>query len=148
MPSRRKLAHWTSAFIGERSSTLLRSLNLFYATMRCRERCSVTRPPTLQQALVAAVNRLRREGLRRGPHGCSGAAGNGSASATVWHFCGFCGPSEDAIQTKTPLCNSWRHGFARSRRDLTIFVGRGGDSSSRFLFREAVSDQRRPGSAH
>ena len=63
----------------------------------------------------------------------------------VWPFRGQSGDSENA---KTPLCNSWRHGFARSRRDQTICVARGGDSSSGFLFREAVSDLRRPGSAH
>ena len=75
----------------------------------------------------------------------SGASWNRNATPLVWHFCG---PGEDSEHAKTPLCNSWRHGFARSRGDLTICVARGGDSSSRFLFREAVSDLRRPGSAH
>ena len=42
------------------------------------------------------------------------------------------GGSEDA---KTPLCITWRHGFARSRRDLTVCVAKGGACSSGFLFR-------------
>ena len=39
------------------------------------------------------------------------------------------GESEDA---KTPLCTTWRYGFARSRRDLTIGVAKGRTCSSRF----------------
>ena len=74
----------------------------------------------------------------------SGAACHRAASPPVWHFCG---PSADSEYAKTTLCNSWRHGFARSRRDLTICVAKGGASSSGFLFRKAASDLRRPGSA-
>ena len=40
---------------------------------------------------------------------------------------GETGGSEDA---KTPLCTTWRYGFARSRRDLTICVAKGGACSS------------------
>ena len=57
---------------------------------------------------------------------------------------GVSGESEDA---KTPLCTTWRYGFARSRRDLTICVAKRGACSSRFLFRKAASDPWRPGSA-
>ena len=54
--------------------------------------------------------------------------------AQVWHLSGrgVSGESEDA---KTPLCITWRYGLARSRRDLTICVVRGGACSSGFLFR-------------
>ena len=44
--------------------------------------------------------------------------------------------SEDA---KTVLCTIWRYGFARSWRDLTICVAKGGACSSGFLFRKAAS---------
>ena len=46
------------------------------------------------------------------------------------------GESEEA---KAPLCTTWSHGFARSRRDLTICMAKGGACSSRFLFRKAAS---------
>ena len=66
--------------------------------------------------------------------------------AQVWHSFrrGVSGDSEDA---KRPLCTTWRYGFARSRRDLSICVAKGGACSSRFLFWKAASDLRRPGSA-
>ena len=83
---------------------------------------------------MCAQDRLTKTTLQRG--------GGQDATPQVWHFCGHSGDSENA---KTPLCNSWRHGFARSRGDQTICGARGGACSSGFLFRKAVSDLRRPG---
>ena len=59
-----------------------------------------------------------------------------NANAQVWHLSGrgVSGESEDA---KTPLCITWRYGFARSRRGLTICVVKGGGLLERILISES-----------
>ena len=66
--------------------------------------------------------------------------------AQVWPMLGR-GVIRESEDAKTALCTIWRYGFARSWRDLTICVAKGGACSSGFLFRKAASQLRRPGSA-
>ena len=82
-------------------------------------RCSEPQPRNSSQPSFCAKHRCRRSGLM--------------CHAQVWHLFqrGVSGQSEDA---KTPLCTTWRYGFARSWRDLSIGVAKGGACWSGFLF--------------
>ena len=80
-------------------------------------RSSDPQPWKSSQCSFCAQHRCRRSRLR--------------CHAQVWHLFGH-GVSGELEDAKTPLCTTWRYGFARSRRDLTICVAKDGACSSRF----------------